>query len=203
MSSQKGPRSRVRTLTAHERELWRQVTRFVTPMAPVPDDPVPQAEEKRAEPVAIRVGAGPRESDARAAVRKLAPAPPPLPPIAPLEQRLRQRLARGRTGVDAVLDLHGMRQNEAHSALRAFVRRAQGAGARVVLVVTGKGADDPGLWPDEPRGVLRRQAPHWLTAADLRDVVLGFDYAADRHGGGGALYVRLRGRKRGGAGPLR
>ena len=66
-------------------------------------------------------------------------------------------------------------------------------GARLVIVVTGKGGplDELGSWPNE-RGVLRRLAPHWLRETDLRSVVLGFEEAGRAHGGSGALYVRLR-----------
>ena len=40
--------------------------------------------------------------------------------------------------------------------------------------------------------MLRRVVPHWLAGPDLRSVVLGFEAAGPRHGGAGALYVRLR-----------
>jgi DNA-nicking Smr family endonuclease len=109
-----------------------------------------------------------------------------------LERRLKTKLRRGQRGVDAVLDLHGLRQDEAHGALLGFLRRMQGAGASLVLVVTGKGAagfDDLG---HAERGVLRRVVPHWLRLPELRPLVLGFEEAAALHGGGGALYVRLR-----------
>jgi DNA-nicking Smr family endonuclease len=42
------------------------------------------------------------------------------------------------------------------------------------------------------RGILRRMVPQWLALPDLRAVVLGFEEAGPRQGGGGALYVRLR-----------
>ena len=61
----------------------------------------------------------------------------------------------------------------------------------IALVVTGKGALAPALFGDE-RGVLRRMVPHWLRLPDLRALVLGFEEAEQRHGGSGALYVRLR-----------
>jgi DNA-nicking Smr family endonuclease len=95
--------------------------------------------------------------------------------------------------IDAALDLHGLTQSEAHDALRGFLRHSQARGARLVIVVTGKGGprDEPGRWPQE-RGVLRRLTPHWLREADLRSVVLGFEEAGRAHGGSGALYVRLR-----------
>ena len=119
---------------------------------------------------------------------RLAPAPPPL---APLERKLKRDLARGRGGVDSALDLHGLNQAEAHHALRSFLVDAQARGHRLVIVVTGKGRAGASSWIDEP-GVLRRLAPHWLRAAELRGIVLGFEEAARAHGGAGALYVRLR-----------
>jgi DNA-nicking Smr family endonuclease len=120
---------------------------------------------------------------------------------APLERRLRQRLARGQHPIDAVIDLHGMRQDEAHAALRGFVRSSQAAHYSVVLVVTGKGGQGmagPGHLFEE-RGVLRRVVPHWLRLPDLRGAVVGFEEAAAHHGGAGALYVRLRKPGRGGS----
>jgi DNA-nicking Smr family endonuclease len=60
------------------------------------------------------------------------------------------------------------------------------------LVVTGKGSKDGLDFSHDERGVLRRMVPHWLAAPDLRHIVLGFTEAARRHGGEGALYVRLR-----------
>ncbi|MDB5532724.1 MAG: mismatch repair protein MutS [Hyphomicrobiales bacterium] len=122
-----------------------------------------------------------------------APVPPP-PPLAPLERRMRQRITRGNLPIDATLDLHGMHQAVAHAELISFLHRAQAAGARVVLVVTGKGltkqVSDADQWR-EP-GVLRRNTPHWLRSPQLRSVVVGFEEASVRHGGAGALYVRLR-----------
>jgi DNA-nicking Smr family endonuclease len=117
----------------------------------------------------------------------------PAPPLAPIERRLKRELARGRGAIDAALDLHGLTQAEAHQALRGFLRHSQARGARLVIVVTGKGGllDEPVPWPQE-RGVLRRLAPHWLREPDLRSVVLGFEEAGRAHGGSGALYVRLR-----------
>ena len=42
------------------------------------------------------------------------------------------------------------------------------------------------------RGVLKRMVPHWLRLPELRGIVIGFESASVRHGGEGALYVRLR-----------
>ena len=87
-----------------------------------------------------------------------------------------------------------MNQAEAHQALRGFLRHSQARGARLVIVVTGKGGPlgEPEWGDERGRGVLRRLAPHWLREPDLRSVVLGFEEAGRAHGGSGALYVRLR-----------
>jgi DNA-nicking Smr family endonuclease len=116
----------------------------------------------------------------------------PQVPFAPLERQLRRGLSRGSSSVDATIDLHGMRQAEAHERLRSFVLKAQRDGLKVVLVVTGKGnlADhDPSF---DQRGVLRRNLPLWLRMPDLRPAIIGFEEASRQHGGSGAFYVRIR-----------
>lgn len=115
-------------------------------------------------------------------------------PLAPIDRKLKRALARGRDVVDDALDLHGLTQAEAHRTLRGFLRHAHARGARLVIVVTGKGLVRPSsarVWPDEP-GVLKRVVPYWLQEADMRGIVLGFEEAGRAHGGSGALYVRLR-----------
>ncbi len=201
------PRRR-RTLTGDEMALWSHVTRHVTPMRgrradTPPLEPAPAPAPEAAVPaVASETRPGKSKRSAANAAPAPKPAPPPSPPVpAPLERRLRQRLARGHHPIDAVIDLHGMRQDEAHAALRAFVRSCQAAHYSVVLVVTGKGGQGmsgPGHVFDE-RGVLRRVVPHWLRLPDIRGAIVGFEEAAAHHGGAGALYVRLRKPGRGGA----
>lgn len=117
------------------------------------------------------------------------------PPLAPFDRRLKQRVARGRDAIDARIDLHGMTQRQAHSALLRFLRQAQAEDAKVALVVTGKGGGDGGVTGVSElggRGVLRRQVPLWLALPEFRHFVVGFDEAHGSHGGQGAIYVRLR-----------
>ncbi|MFG1358868.1 Smr/MutS family protein [Xanthobacter pseudotagetidis] len=182
-------RGRRRTLDEKERALWDQVTRSVTPLRPqaVADAPPPEP----APPA-------PAEPPARAASLRPLPAPvpaPAVPPLAALEPKARRRLARG-AAVDARLDLHGLTQAAAHRRLRQFLKDAQASGLSVVLVITGKGERgaamaDLGL-AEGARGVLKRAVPLWLAEPDLRAVVVGFEEAGRRHGGEGALYVRIR-----------
>jgi DNA-nicking Smr family endonuclease len=101
---------------------------------------------------------------------------------------MKQRVARGKDEIDGRLDLHGLTQSEAHAALLRFLRTASSRGARLVLVITGKGARAA----EGERGVLKRQVPHWLGLPEFRALVIGFEDAHIAHGGEGALYVRVR-----------
>jgi DNA-nicking Smr family endonuclease len=112
------------------------------------------------------------------------------PPLALLMRNERQRLARGRQTIDNRIDLHGKTLTEAHGALLRFLRRAQADGARFILVITGKGER---LQSEaSAHGTLRRQVPLWLERPEFSNLVGGFSEADARHGGAGALYVRLR-----------
>jgi DNA-nicking Smr family endonuclease len=173
---------RGRGLSQDERALWETVTRAVAPLRRRRAKKEPQGEAADAAPVAK-----PARTAVSVAVAKPASRPSP-PPLAPLGRRMRQKLARGSEPIDARIDLHGMTQADAHAALAHFLRRAQHSGARVVLVITGKGASNDST----ERGVLRRQVPHWLESAALRPLVVGFESAGIGHGGAGALYVRVR-----------
>jgi DNA-nicking Smr family endonuclease len=181
--------SRRRPLSEEERALWHGFTRSIMPLRPS----AAPAKDKAA--TAAAPSSAGDVAPPRAQPRPIAPrgAPPqtakPLP-LAPLGRRLKQRVARGREPIDARVDLHGMTQTEAHAALTRFLRRAQDDGARMVLIVTGKGSRvrDAGV----ERGVLRRLVPLWLALPEFRTLVIGFEDAHVSHGGQGALYVRLR-----------
>jgi DNA-nicking Smr family endonuclease len=173
--------ARGRRLSDEEVELWLTVTRG---MARRPGSVLPQPRHAARE----RSTEDPRPSPAPAApVESRRPA---LPGLAPLDRRARQRLARGNMPIEAAIDLHGMRQQEAHHALHGFLSRAQRDGAKIVLVVTGKGESHPAAGLET--GVLRRTVPLWLRAPEWRSLVVGFEEASRPHGGAGALYVRLR-----------
>jgi DNA-nicking Smr family endonuclease len=119
-----------------------------------------------------------------------------------LDKRSAQRLQRGKTEIDGRIDLHGMTQAEARSALTGFVTNGHRHDRRCLLVITGKGRrasegrDAPGS--DEGRGepgVLRRMVPRWLKEAPLAERVLAYSPAQPKHGGSGALYVLLKRRR--------
>ena len=174
-----------RRLSDDERVLWKGVTRSIAPLRKSSG-----LEPDGAEPATAPSPPKPR---ARSAPTIAAPAAPPkrvAPPLASLTRRTKKRIARGNHAIDGRLDLHGMTQAEAHNSLFGFLCAKQARGAKVVLVITGKGArgsDDGG-----GRGVLKRMVPMWLGMPDFRGLIIGFESAAVGHGGEGALYVSLR-----------
>jgi DNA-nicking Smr family endonuclease len=103
-----------------------------------------------------------------------------------LDTPTRQKLAKGRLPIDGKVDLHGLTQSEAHTLLLSFLHRAYADGRRYVLVVTGKGSS---FGSD---GALRRAVPAWLATPPFRALVGAHEDAGRRHGGSGAIYVRLR-----------
>ena len=187
VSSPKRPR--IRRLSAEEIELWLHVTRGVSRRSGsrLPEPPEVQKEAAKA---------APRDTGIKQAANTQRPPAPaePKAPLAPLERRLRQKLARGRAAPEAVIDLHGMRRQEAFIALRAFLAKAQSEGARLVLVVTGKG--ERGALGEGTPGILRQSVPNWLREPGYHGIVVGFEEAQRPHGGAGAFYVRLRRRDR-------
>ncbi len=185
---------RHRLLSDSEIELWLAVAQSVVPREgavlpqpkPVPAAPPPQV---KLDPVKPRSYAVPAYAPPISA-RK-----PALPPLAPFEKRFRRQVTHGHVEIDGAIDLHGLNQAEAHHALHGFLRGAHHRGARLVLVVTGKGrprATRPSTSAEIEPGVLRRAVPNWLRSEAMRGIVLGFEEAGLPHGGLGALYVRLR-----------
>ena len=164
------------------------------PLKPVPLKPAAALSLSRATSKPLKLGDLAPEI-ARANAAPASPPPPPSPGAPGLERRERRGLERGTLTIEARIDLHGLYQAEAHAALVGFLLRSRAAGHARVLVVTGKGGEDFGgrdRGGFSERGVLRRSVPHWLRGPELRGLVIGFEEAARHHGGGGALYVRLR-----------
>ncbi len=196
-----GGRRRGRFPTKEELELWAKVTRHDEPLAreraTARREP---ATENAAAAIPAKSAAGTPSKDEAAPAQpvakpngKAAEPPPPQP----FDHKAAKRIARGRREIDARLDLHGMRQSDAHAALRHFLARCQADGLRHVLIITGKGiSPEPGayrdFWTSEQRGVLRRLVPHWLSDPSMRQHVVSFTESHLRHGGSGALYVTIR-----------
>jgi len=182
-------------LTEDDEQLWAQVTEKIVPVRSKTRRDRTDTREPRSAPSA----ASESELSRPATVRPRTGAAKPLAPLADVDRRTARRLAKGQREIEARLDLHGMRQSEAHSALRSFLFSCHANGCRTVLVITGKGASDreSAFQAVGERGVLKRNVPRWLAGPELGAIVAGYGPAHVRHGGAGALYVQLRRRRSG------
>lgn len=161
----------MRTLSADELNVWARVAESVTPLK--------SKQETAPTDVPLRAkGATRVQTQAVLPVR-----PAPMLDVAPIESRRQRRIAR-RDLVEATLDLHGLTEDRAYTALLAFVRASALRGHRVVLVITGKGRGG--------EGVLRRRFPDWLEQPDLRPHIGGYAHAGQGHGGEGAFYLAIK-----------
>ena len=94
-----------------------------------------------------------------------------------------RKLRKGEWSIQGQLDLHGLRSDEARTALSQFIRDAKRMGWRCVRVVHGKGLGSPGKEP-----VLKAKVQRWLVQ---KNEVLAFVQAKPSDGGAGALVVLL------------
>jgi DNA-nicking Smr family endonuclease len=168
----------VRRLKEEDRQLWRDAMRGVKPL-------------RRAHPGAEEPSSFPRQRDSSTTDIPLALGPrfrgdddKATTALAVLDRRMLLRIKRGEMAIDARLDLHGMTQAAAHRALARFIIEAAGDGARMALVITGKGRGG--------EGILRAAVPRWLNEPALRAQIVAIAPAPPQLGGSGALCVRLR-----------
>ena len=94
-----------------------------------------------------------------------------------------RKLRKGEWSIQGQIDLHGLRSDEARSAVGQFIRDAKRMGWRCVRVVHGKGLGSPGKEP-----VLKSKVQRWLVQ---KNEVIAFVQAKPSDGGAGALVVLL------------
>lgn len=95
-----------------------------------------------------------------------------------------RKLRRGAWTVQAQLDLHGMRRDEARAALQDFLREAGKRQLRCVRIIHGKGLGSAGGEP-----VLKGRVRAWLAQ---KENVIAFCQARPHDGGAGAVLVLLQ-----------
>jgi DNA-nicking Smr family endonuclease len=172
----------MRRLSAHERALWARVAASVKPLPGkhTPDPVAAPASAPQTPPPKPLMPSLSRHP----APAPTAPTPPRAHPLgAPLDGTWDRQISRGRIVPDRIIDLHGHTLADAHSRLAAAIHA--GDGARVILVITGKGR------PDRPARI-RAELMHWLERPDMRAAVASVRAAHPRHGGSGAFYLILR-----------
>jgi DNA-nicking Smr family endonuclease len=94
---------------------------------------------------------------------------------------LLRSIRHGALPIDARLDLHGMRPDDAREAVLSFLKEKRQRSERCVLIIHGKG-----------EGVLRGEIAAWLSQGRAREHVAAFATAREEDGGDGAVYVALR-----------
>ena len=95
-----------------------------------------------------------------------------------------KKLRRGHWVIQAQLDLHGLRTEEAREALAEFLRSVGKRGLRCIRVIHGKGL---GSVNKEP--VLKNKVRNWLIQ---KDEIIAFCQARAADGGAGALVVLIQ-----------
>lgn len=88
----------------------------------------------------------------------------------------------------AILDLHGLTEDEAYEKLVVFVDKVIADNYKSALIITGKGKD--GL------GVLKQMVPKWLLSKKFKNKIISFNPAPVNKGGSGALVLLLKSSKR-------
>lgn len=105
-----------------------------------------------------------------------------------LSNQILKKLRRGFWATQDHLDLHGLRVEEARTLLVSFLNDALKDGFRCVRIVHGKGLRSKNAEP-----VLKRKIGNWL---GQRDEVLAFVQARPEDGGGGAVMVLLKAKRK-------
>ncbi len=105
-----------------------------------------------------------------------------------LDRRIVKKLRRGELSIQAHLDLHGFRREEARQMVAEFIAKSHVEGKRCVLIIHGRGLGSRDNIP-----VLKEKLTSWLTRGAIGKHVLAFTSARPWDGGVGAVYVLLRG----------
>ena len=109
------------------------------------------------------------------------------------DAKFSKMVKRGQIIYEEKCDLHGCTEDQARQQLLRFVKNAQNDGKKLVLVITGIGKNSQkSLQPGKP-GLLKQRVPDWLSSETFRPFVISPGREAHpKHGGAGALYVRIR-----------
>lgn len=202
MTKKLGRGGRPTVLSDEDHALWEHTARSLEPLRNAKGrvHEAFEGEEDFTKLFSPKAGA-PAHGRPRSIPEPLAPSPgqKKTPDINPFDRKNVKKLKRGKIEIEARIDLHGMRQAEAHAALVRFIHGSAAMGRRWVLVITGKGlpsrTQDDGrerIFGESARGVLKRSVPLWLAEPQVSGLIVSFTEAAVEHGGSGALYVHLR-----------
>ena len=173
-----------RVLSPDEAELWARVTATITPLS---REPIKTALPVQANPAPVAQAVKPKPT------RPTKPAPPqPTPAPKPgttLDGTWDRKLRSGSIQPDRTIDLHGLNLDQAWQAIDIGLERAESAGDRVLLLITGHHRRGE---PPIQRGRIRAAVHDWLAVSRHASRIAAVRGAHPRHGGGGSLYIILR-----------
>ena len=101
-----------------------------------------------------------------------------------IDKNTAERFKKGKMQLEAVIDLHGYKADEAYNSYLAFINKSFQHNKRMLLVITGKGVDG--------KGVIKQSLPDWSNLAEIRNKILAISPAMPKDGGSGAYYILLR-----------
>ena len=105
-----------------------------------------------------------------------------------LDSKIKKRIKSNRLNFDAVIDLHGKTEVQAHETTKNFIKDCYFKNFKSIIIVTGKGPNS--------KGKLKLKTPLWLKSEDLSKYVVGFETMPHNKGGEGALFVQLKNKKK-------
>ena len=190
MSDEKDKKNK--PLSQFDQQVWDKYAKELTPV--VPDDVVEEdfealLEAHDKEPEADIPPKTKLIEPVKTALKK-----PMSDQPAQIDRRTSDKLRKGQIAIEARLDLHGMRQVEAHEALNQFMNNCIKKNLRCLLVITGKGksrvSTDQIIEPE--KGVLKQKLPEWLHDANFKKNILKVVPAHKKDGGSGAFYIYLK-----------
>ena len=103
-----------------------------------------------------------------------------------LDSKIKKQIKSNRSNVDAIIDLHGKTEVQAHEIIKNFIKDSYLNNLKTIIIITGKGLNS--------KGKLKLKTPLWLKSDGLSKYVVGFEIMPHNKGGEGALFVQLKNR---------
>ena len=105
-----------------------------------------------------------------------------------LESKVKKILKSKNFFCDAIIDLHGKTEVQAFEIVKNFIKKSYLDEHQNIIIVTGKGINS--------QGKLKLKTPLWLKSEELSKFIVGFETMPSNKGGEGALFVKLKNKKK-------
>ena len=101
-----------------------------------------------------------------------------------LNNKIKRQLKSKKLEFDAIVDLHGKTEVQAHQLIKNFIKNSYLNIFKSIIIITGKATNN--------QGILNLKTPVWLKSEELSKFVVGFESMPHNKGGEGALFVKLK-----------